>query len=239
MTLVEYRPTPQEVFPAVGKPNFTYIERDQGENEKKLKSGLMNPGQICLLTGPSKTGKTSLYRAVLPQLKRDELVIRCSRSLTAGELWASALENLNFERLAEKSSKWGLSTAAKIGVKGEAGWSWVAKVMSTIGFDISVTGEYAIKKEVVRSTLNAKHLIPLLKEMPIQLIVEDFHYLEDNSKREIFQQWKAFVDEGVSVLVVSTTHHAMDIARANPDLTGRTRFIDVGKWGGRRPCEDT
>ena len=106
----------------------------------------------------------------------------------------------------------------------------MAKAMASIGFDISASGEYAIKKEVVKSQINAKHLIPLLKEMPLQLVVEDFHYLEDETKKEIFQQWKAFVDDGVSVLVVSTTHHAIDIARANPDLSGRTRFIEVGKW---------
>jgi len=230
MTLSIDYPTPQKVFPAVGKPTYTYVEREKGENERKLKSGLQNAGQICLLTGPSKTGKTSLYREILPQMYRDELVIRCSGKLTAGEFWASALESLDFERLAERSQKWGLSTAAKIGIKGEAGWSWVAKIMSTIGFDISASGEYAIKKEVVKSALSSKHLIPLLKEMPLQLVVEDFHYLEDETKKEIFQQWKAFVDEGVSVLVVSTTHHAIDIARANQDLTGRTRFIDIGKW---------
>lgn len=230
VTLTEFRPTPQDVFPAVGKPTYTYVERDQGENERKLSAGLRNPGQICLLTGPSKTGKTSLYKSVLPSLKKDEIVIRCSGKLTSSEFWASALESLDFERLAERSQKWGGSVAAKIGVKGEAGWSWVAKVMSTIGFDLTASGEYAIKREVVKSALSAKHLIPLLKGLPLQLIVEDFHYLEDSTKVEVFQQWKAFVDEGVSVLVVSTTHHAIDIARANPDLSGRTRLIDVGKW---------
>jgi ABC-type thiamine transport system ATPase subunit len=101
--------------------------------------------------------------------------------------------------------------------------------MATIGFDITASGEYAIKREVVRTSLGAKHLIPLLKSLPLQLIVEDFHYLDEEVKTEIFQQWKAFVDEGVSVLVVSTTHHAIDIARANSDLTGRTRFIDLGR----------
>lgn len=222
--------SPEIVFPAVGRPTYTYVERDSGENERKLMSGLRNSGQICLLTGPSKTGKTSLYKSVLPRLEKHELVIRCSGRLTPSEFWASALEDLNFERLAEKASSWGGGVNVKIGTKGEAGWSWVAKIMATIGFEISATGEYGIKKEVVKSSLSAKHLIPLLQELPLQLVVEDFHYLDDITKTEIFQQWKAFVDEGVSVLVVSTTHHAIDIARANPDLSGRTRFIDLGQW---------
>lgn len=223
-------PTIQEVFPSVGKPTYTYIARESGAYELRLSTGLSNAGQICLLTGPSKTGKTSLYREVLPKLKRQELIIRCSGKLSAGEFWASALESLDFKRLAESSTAWGVSLASKIGVSGEAGWSWLVKIMASVGFDITAKGEYQIKKEIVRSSLNAKHLIPLLKQLPVQLIVEDFHYLEDDTKREVFQQWKSFIDEGVSVLVVSTTHHATDIARANPDLSGRTRLIDLGQW---------
>lgn len=222
--------SPIIIFPAVGKPTHTYIERDKGINEKKLTGGLSNPGQICLLTGPSKTGKTSLYRQVLPNIKKQELIIRCSGKLTTSEFWASALENLDFSRLSESSTKWGLDLTTKIGTNGQAGWSWLAKVMASVGFNINASGEYLVKKEIINSQVNAKHLIPILKQMPVQLVVEDFHYLEDEAKVEVFQQWKSFIDEGVSVLVVSTTHHSVDIARANPDLSGRTRLIDIGKW---------
>lgn len=224
------RPSVEEVFPAVGKPSLTYVERDEGRYEKNLQSGLLNPGQICVLTGPSKTGKTSLYKQVLPIMRRQELTIRCSGNLSPADFWSSALENLDFKRLSETTQNWGTNLTAKIGASGEAGWSWLAKLMTSVGFEVSANGAYSLKKEIVRSSVSAKHLIPLLKELPIQLIVEDFHYLESNVKREVFQQWKSFVDEGVSVLIVSTTHHATDIARANQDLSGRVRLIDVGKW---------
>ncbi len=225
--------TPEEVFPSVGKPKHTYVERDAGKNERRLASGLRDKGQICILTGPSKTGKTSLYQRVLPEIKKVPLILRCSGDLKADEFWASALEKLDFSRIAESSSKWGLGVAAKIGARGEAGWSWLAKVMVSVGLSVSATGEYGVRREFAQSKLSAHHLIPLLQQMPVQLVVEDFHYLAEDVKREIFQQWKAFTDEGVSVLVVSTTHHTVDIARANPDLTGRMRLVDVGKWSRR------
>src|SRR5690606_29216067 len=126
--------------------------------------------QICLLTGPSKTGKTSLYRQVLPNLKKKDLIIRCSGKLTSSEFWASALEGLDFKRLSESSSSWGLNLTTKIGVNGEVGWSWLAKAMASLGFDVSASGDYGIKKEIINSAVNAKHLIPLLQEMPIQLV---------------------------------------------------------------------
>jgi len=221
---------PAEVFPAVGKPTITYVEREKGTNEKKLETGIRNPGQICLVTGPSKTGKTSLYRKVLPQIQRDELIIRCSGDLSAADFWACALESLNFARLAEKSREWKLGLDAEIGLEGESGSKWLTRILGKVGFKISGEGTFASRKEYVQAGISAKHLIPVLKELPVQLVVEDFHYLSQKVKREVFQQWKGFTDEGVSVIVVSTTHHAIDIAKSNADLTGRTRFIDVGQW---------
>lgn len=224
------KPSITDVFPAVGKPTFTYVSRDDGANERRLINGLNSNGQICVLTGPSKTGKTSLYKQVLPTIKRHELIVRCSGKMTVSDFWASPLETLDFKRLAEVSNSYGISLTAKIGASGEAGWSWLAKAIATVGFDFSAKGDYALKREVVRSSVSSKHLLPLLKQLPLQLIIEDFHYLSEEVKIEVFQQWKAFTDEGVSVLIVSTTHHAADIAKANPDLSGRTRLIDIGKW---------
>lgn len=221
---------PSEVFPAVGKPTITYVERDAGLNERKLKGGILNPGQICLVTGPSKTGKTSLYRTVLPTIKKDELIVRCSGDLTAPEFWACALESLDFSRLADRSREWKLGIDAEIGVEGEIGVSWLAKALAKFGVKLGGEASTCSRQEYVQAGLSAKHLIPILKALPVQLVVEDFHYLSTKVKREVFQQWKGFTDEGVSVIVVSITHHAIDIAKSNSDLTGRTRFIEVGQW---------
>lgn len=219
-----------EVFPTVGKPTLTYVERDDGVPERKLTASLQTPGQICMLTGPSKLGKTSLYQQVLPKIKREPLVIRCSGSLDARNFWASALEQLDFSRLAEKSTSWGLDAEATIGLQGEKGWSWLLSMLPALNIKAAVTGSKGSRQEFVNAELSAAHLIPLLKKLPLQLVVEDFHYLEQSVKVEIFQQWKSFVDHGVSVLVVSTAHHSAQLFTSNPDLTGRTRLIDLGQW---------
>jgi hypothetical protein len=61
-------------------------------------------------------------------------------------------------------------------------------------------------------------------------VVEDFHYLKPDEQRIIFQQWKTFIDNEVSVIVIGTTHHAIDIATANQDLLGRLNQIDIAQW---------
>ena len=52
-------------------PTVTYVKRNDGQLEKQLHDALNERGQLCLVTGPSKTGKTTLYREVLD--RRNEL----------------------------------------------------------------------------------------------------------------------------------------------------------------------
>jgi hypothetical protein len=132
--------------------------------------------------------------------------------------------------LAEKSAEWGMSVGAEIGMKGELGWNWLAKIIPALNLKIDSSGGLSSTKEFAKAELSAQHIIPLLKMLPIQLVIEDFHYLADDVKRELFQQWKSFVDEGVSVLVVSTTHKYNEMFSANPDLGGRIRVIDLSQW---------
>lgn len=53
------------------------------------------------------------------------------------------------------------------------------------------------RSERIVSDPSPDHLISLLKKLPIILVVEDFHYLQDEVKAVIFQQWKTFVDNEV------------------------------------------
>ena len=84
--------------------------------------------------------------------------------------------------------------------------------------------------ERVLANPSSEHLIPVLQKLPYVLVIEDFHYLNKKTQIEIFQQWKSFIDNQVSVVVVGTTHHAVDIARSNQDLLGRICRIDLGTW---------
>ena len=90
-------------------------------------------------------------------------------------------------------------------------------------------GEVQIRDKIL-ATACADHLIPIMKNLPVVFVVEDFHYLHPTVKMTIFQQWKTFIDNEVSVIVVGTTHHAVDLAYANRDLVGRIAQIDLSNW---------
>src|SRR4051794_7379869 len=88
-----------DVFKTIGQPTTTYVKRDAGKLEGNLNSALNERGQLCLLTGPSKTGKTTLYREVLSQRGEVPLIVPCDRTTSCDGIWKQALEAVDFDRL--------------------------------------------------------------------------------------------------------------------------------------------
>ena len=219
-----------EVFKTVGQPTFTYVQRDSGDLEGRLNSALNESGQLCLVTGPSKTGKTTLYREVLKKRGEVPLVVQCNKKKKCQDIWCEALEAVDFSRATESTSGKSTEISAGIETEGGIGWAWLAK----IGGKVSVSALKDFTEEECRSKVLAapgpELLIPVLKETNYVLVIEDFHYLDDEEKILLFQQWKRFTDNEVSVLVLGTTHRAVDIANSNKDLVGRISQIDVGHW---------
>ena len=219
-----------DVFKSIGQPTVTYVRRKDARFEDTLKSAVQSSGQLCLITGPSKTGKTTLYKKVLSELDLQPLIIRCDESLSPTEFWAKALESIDFARLTELQTSGSLKVNSSAKISGKIGWPWLASIIGEISLGISgETTEGEVKARILANP-SPMHIIPILKKLPLCLVVEDYHYLSDTTKRVIFQQWKSFVDEQVSVVVVSTTHHAADMINANKDLLARVCHIEVSRW---------
>lgn len=225
-----------EVFNGLGMPSITYVSQENGKYETALQKGIEQNGTLCLLTGSSKTGKTTLYKKIFSSLCKEPLIIRCDSGISADDFWKKPLESVNFDRLTsiQNTSSSESSIGGKLG--GNVGWAWLAGLIGEVSLGVkSTTSETEIRQKIV-SKPSPSHLIPLLKFSNAILVVEDFHYLKGNVQKEIFQQWKSFTDEEVSVLVVGTTHHGVDLAYANPDLVGRIQQIDLGRWSTKDLC---
>jgi len=219
-----------DVFKVQGQPTITYVRRNEGLYEDKLAAAIKNLGTLCLITGPSKTGKSTLYAKVAEFNDYDILRLRCDKSLTSQEVWRKTLETINFERVETiiKEKK----TGRKLGVEieGRIGWSWLAGILGKGKVESNVEKSEAESRNRILSDPSPSHLIPLLKELPFLLVFEDFHYLDPKVQECVFQQWKVFVDNEVSVVVLGTTHHAADLAYANKDLIGRIVHVDLPTW---------
>jgi AAA domain len=219
-----------EVFQSIGQPTITYVRRDEGKYERLLSGALDVKGQLCLLTGPSKTGKTTLYKKVLEEKKLLPLPIRCDGTLSDEQFWRRGLEGVNFDVVKQHTTSVGVETSAGGKFSGQFGWRWLAGLTGEASVGIKSARSEGEIREAILANPSPGHLVPILKTLPVVLVVEDFHYLTPEVQQIIFQQWKVFVDEEVSVIVIGTTHHAIDIANANRDLLGRLCHIDIAQW---------
>lgn len=226
-----------EIFKTIGTPDVTYVKRKNGSFEFELSNNLRIPGKLCLLTGPSKTGKTTLYKKVISELKKITLTVRCNGEMTTEDVWRSALEDVNFNRITTESEKGQieLSTKAKLGIT--SGWDWIAKIIGEVELGLKGSEAKETTKEKILSRPSPKHLIPILNELPYILVIEDFHYLNETTKTNIFQQWKEFTDNEVSSIIVGTTHHAIDLALSNKDLVGRISHLELSTWDTEDLCK--
>jgi hypothetical protein len=118
--------------------------------------------------------------------------------------------------------------SAKFG--GNIGWKWLAGLTGELTGGVSGSLSEADVRQKILASPSPQHLIPVLQTLPTILVVEDFHYLDAPAQTIIFQQWKSFIDNEISVIVLGTTHHAVDIANLNRDLLGRIAQIDVARW---------
>src|SRR5664279_141036 len=90
-----------DVFKTKGAPTHTYVSVSAGTYEKHLRQAIENKGTLCLVTGPSKTGKTTLVSNVCATLNLKPLVVRCNNQITPEGLWRKALESVDFSRLTQ------------------------------------------------------------------------------------------------------------------------------------------
>ncbi len=217
-----------EVFRTTGQPTITYAKRENGINELQIQSVLNSGGRLCLLTGPSKTGKTTLYKRVIQEINKKPLTIRCDNQLDPESFWKQALETIDFNRISSIVNDKSGEISGEI--TGKFGWAWLANLIGETKVGVKGSMSESEIREKILAKASPQHLIPILKFCPIVLVVEDFHYLTSECQQTIFQQWKAFIDEEVSVIVVGTTHHAFDLARANKDLVGRIVHIETKAW---------
>lgn len=219
-----------DLFSGFGVPRQTYVAQEKGLYETQLKQGLKELGTLCLITGSSKTGKTTLYHKVLDGVNKTPLVIRCDSTIDSNEFWKRPLEVINFSVLKEVHAGKTSETNSKGKIGGKIGWEWFAGLIGEVSLSLKKGKTETEIREAIISKPSPNQLIPLLKTTNAILVVEDFHYLDAKTQKEVFQQWKAFIDDGVSVIVVGTTHHGVDLAYANPDLVGRIQQIDLMRW---------
>ncbi len=203
-----------EVFIAGGQPSVTYVERGDEDVARKLARAISIPNQIVSLAGPTKTGKTVLCRRILGQ--REFIWIDGGQISSASELWNRIASELRIpsETISTVGGQQSGTVTGQIPLVATASGSLLrsdAKAEKRVAHTMAESLNFMINDKII-------------------LVIDDFHYLDDQSRIDVMRNVKGAVFNGLKVVLLSVTHRAFDAIKAETELTGRFVSINLPNW---------
>ncbi|MEQ9247832.1 MAG: hypothetical protein RLO21_17785, partial [Nitratireductor sp.] len=201
-----------DVFVAGGQPTITYVDREETHIERQLARAIATPNQIVSLSGATKTGKTVLCRKVLG--KRQFVWIDGGQIASADGFWSEVRGELSIPDETEFTRETGDTITGGADL-----------VITMKGSHLSKT---SLKEK--RSTKSLADTLSILIKEKIAIVIDDFHYLNEETRRSIVRNIKGAVFNGLKVVLLSVTHRVFDAIEAETELTGRFTSIILPEW---------
>lgn len=214
------------VFTPGSFPVHTYVTRADDRIEQSLRDALSTPGQITSLAGPSKSGKTVLVEKVVG---RDSLITISGAGIeNASDIWDRVLDWMGVPTSVDRSSSVTGTVGTEVGATGGVSIPFLAKA------DAQATAKAEVQLGSERTRGFARRgLAQVVEEIAnsdFVLLLDDFHYMPKPVQEEAARALKEAVRLGVKTCTAAVWHRGDDVVRANPELRGRVRSIDLSYW---------
>lgn len=220
-----------EVFTPGTLPKYTYYERPGRNLEESLLSAVDTPGIITAVSGPSKSGKTVLCESVIGI--GSMLLITGGGVGSEATFWQRIRSKLKVP--ATSSSTSGQGKSREVGGSAKASFgAFIAKGEGQVDGKIGRSEQEQTTFQF--DELGGVELLDLVRAQKKTLVVDDFHYIERHVQASLVEQFKEAARAGCTIVVVSVPHRSDDVIRANPDLRGRLRLVEVSYWTEDELC---
>jgi hypothetical protein len=206
-------------------PPRTYVDRAGLDERIKY---FLTTGRHLVIFGPSKQGKSALRRKALSDEKA--VIIQCRKSPTCQAIYEEILGELGVRQVKESENADSRELSAKIKAGGGAGIPFVVEGKAETTGAIGTTHE---KKEITepigRSAGSLAFLADAIKKSGRRVVIEDFHYIPEDSKKEFAVEIKGLLEYGVSFILVGAWEEPHVLIAYNGDLAGRVDEINL-RW---------
>ena len=209
-----------DVFVPGRVPEHTYNPRKDLRVEERLRDYLEEAGEILVVAGPTKTGKSVLLQAVVdaPVWLEGQMID------SVDKFWSLVGDQLGIytDVVDSRQSEYSYSGTARggIGVPGVA----------NAGVDVTGTD----KNQTNRSTSVKRPVVAVVMEALVAVrrpvVIDDFHFMPNPVKKELVRALKPLALSGVPIIFVSITHRASEAMTAIPDMGGRVHAITIPSW---------
>lgn len=221
--------TVDEVFGVNRDLPLNYVVRDTVDG--KLIDSLSR-NQHIVIYGSSKQGKTSLRKHCLSD--NDYIVVTCQNRWTLAQLNGAILKKAGFKvELSESKTITGQNKVI-VEFEGEGKIPFVAKAKGKGGYERSDENQTSVEKAALElDPSDTNDIIAALDSINFEkyLVLEDFHYLPDDTQRDFSFSLKAFhEDSKYTFMVVGVWREENRLIAFNGDLTDRVISVDVDQW---------
>lgn len=213
-----------EVYGLTRDVPLNYMERS--DVDQKLKENL-NREKHIIIFGSSKQGKTCLRKHCLDSNKY--IIVQCNNRWNITDLNANILKRAGYE--VTESTKMSVGGKAKI----IASINGKAKIIEgSLEGEGEKTDETAtIYRPLELDAEDANDIIAALKEINFDkyIVLEDFHYLKQETQRNFAFELKAFHENSkLCFVIIGVWLDENKLAIYNGDLTGRIIPINADDW---------
>lgn len=212
------------VFTPGKKTTVTLIERDEREAVTKLRTWLRRGGKFIAVVGPTKMGKSVLVEREAP----DAFVLQGQTLDSVAALWDRLAGHLGIPVAKSGSTvsgdvtKWGFM--AKLGLSPlSLGTSYGGEMKeeASNGWTQEIHADQAVP-DAISAILDAKH--------SVTIVIDDFHFIETDVRREIIQALKPVAYLGASIVLITLPHRRAEAARQVRDVAGRSETVEIPTW---------
>ena len=214
----------KEIFTPGTLPKYTYYERPNRNLEETLLNAVDTPGVITAVSGPSKSGKTVLCESVIGV--NSMLLVTGGGVDSEATFWQRIRSRLKVP--AGSSTSNSESKSREIGASAKGGFGFIFKGEG--GVDGKLGRAEQEQSTLQFDPISGVDLLGLVRNSKRTLVVDDFHYINRSIQSSLVEQFKEAARAGCTIVVVSVPHRSDDVIRANPDLRGRLRLVEVAYW---------
>lgn len=211
----------EEVFGQTRELPLNYVEREDAD---KLLRESLNLNKHLVIYGSSKQGKTSLRKH---NLKEEEyIIIHCSNKWDIGQLNSQILKQAGFQ----------LEVSSSKTLEGKAKISATMKIMNLFDAGTELEGGKSSTRDFKPLELDpydSNDIIDALESISFNryIILEDFHYLKEETQKDFAFELKAFHENSkFTFIIIGVWLEQNRLTLLNGDLAGRVYSINADRW---------
>lgn len=219
-----------DVFSTSKLSKFSYVSRTYKHGltyDEYLANLLKDNDKIISISGPTKSGKTTLTKNVISESKLVRL--HGADISSSDKLWELALAKLNYSTISKETK--GLENSSETSLNADTGAiGWLKGIVIKVGHKrakkktktIQFDKRYSDHQNAIKAMVQQKRV----------LLIDDFHYIDFDVQKDICRQLKGDLEsEHPPIIICSIPSRADATTRALNELHGRVASIKFNKWG--------